>query len=134
MEKLQYKVEYDSIDQYYKTDPQQVNMIIEEDLGHPTIATCSIPPQYPVLNLSEAAVTKLKGLGLTVTKITFNDPDQYFEKGSEVDKILEEALGHPAIGTRSIPPMYLPMDLSEDVATKLKDMGLIVTKRDDGDD
>ena len=57
-------------------------------------------------------------------QITFDDPDAWDQKQSQVDDIIEEATGNRGYpSTNSVPPTIFGVDLSQDAIDKLKALG-----------
>ncbi|KFX88367.1 hypothetical protein V490_07695 [Pseudogymnoascus sp. VKM F-3557] len=56
----------------------------------------------------------------TAVRVSYNDGDAHHNHGTKVNEILEKDTGGPVPQTRSLPPVFLPVDLTESAISELK--------------
>ena len=66
---------------------------------------------------------------MTTYRVQYGNPDVYFQNGDAVNNLIEQDIGHFPIQTKSIPPQFMPLSLSQSTCAKLRGIpGVLVTE------
>ncbi|KAF9959393.1 hypothetical protein BGZ72_009758 [Mortierella alpina] len=69
---------------------------------------------------------------MTRYHVSYDNPEAFLKNGSKVNEVIEKESGELPIQTKSLPPQFLPLELSQEAVDKLRaNSGVLVSELKD---